>query len=149
MKIIICNSSIGLCLGYKGIMRYAELKGITLYPYISEWRPYQIGQTGMFSSEHGSYKIRIESLNWDRENYVSYLLLPPTNEENLEKGHFDPSEIARNDPILIQTVEELGTEGFAAKLRIIEIPDGIAWQIEEFDGYEWVAEKHRTWGKDT
>jgi len=30
-------------------------------------------------------------------------------------------------------------------LRIIEIPDGVEWQIEEYDGDEWIAEKHRTW----
>ena len=31
-------------------------------------------------------------------------------------------------------------------LKIIEIPDDVDWIIEEYDGNEWVAEKHRTWG---
>ncbi len=25
------------------------------------------------------------------------------------------------------------------------IPDDVKWQIEEYDGLEWIAEKHRTW----
>ena len=51
------------------------------------------------------------------------------------------------DPALVQAVEELGAEasGRCADLAIVEIPDGVAWQIEEYHGYEHVAEKHRTW----
>ena len=53
----------------------------------------------------------------------------------------------RSDPRLIQVVEELGSKanGRCAKLQIVEIPDGIDWEIEEYDGQEWVSEKHRTW----
>lgn len=57
------------------------------------------------------------------------------------------SEIPRDDPTLIRLVEEMGDEasGEHAKLKIVEIPDGVAWEIEEYDGYEHVAEQHRTW----
>lgn len=56
-------------------------------------------------------------------------------------------EIERNDPLLIQCVEELGerVNGACAALTIVEIPDGVEWCIEEYDGSEHVAEKHRTW----
>ena len=27
----------------------------------------------------------------------------------------------------------------------VSIPDDVEWQIEEYDGMEWVAEAHRTW----
>jgi hypothetical protein len=30
-------------------------------------------------------------------------------------------------------------------LTIVDIPDDIEWQIEEYDGMEWVAEVHRIW----
>ena len=55
--------------------------------------------------------------------------------------------LARDDPALVQAVEELGEEadGWLAKLRIVEVPDGVEWEIEEYDGWEHVAEKHRTW----
>ena len=35
--------------------------------------------------------------------------------------------------------------GNYAKLKIVEVPYGVEWTIAEYDGYEWVAEKHRTW----
>jgi len=55
--------------------------------------------------------------------------------------------LARNDPILVQVVEEMGDKAWGryAKLAIVEIPDDVQWIIEENDGMEWVAEKHRTW----
>ena len=56
-------------------------------------------------------------------------------------------ELDRTDPILIQVVEALGAEadGRFAKLRIIEIPDDIEWEITEYDGIESVEEVHRKW----
>lgn len=53
----------------------------------------------------------------------------------------------RADLALIQCVEKLGSKVNTdySKLTIIEIPDGIEYEIEEYDGIEWVAEKHRTW----
>ena len=56
-------------------------------------------------------------------------------------------EVARDDPALVAVVRELGAEasGNHSKLKIVEIPPGIEWTIEEYDGNEWIAEKHRTW----
>ena len=56
-------------------------------------------------------------------------------------------DIKRNDLILIEIVEQLGeaANGGFAKLKVVKIPDDVQWQIEEYDGNEWVAEKHRTW----
>jgi len=56
-------------------------------------------------------------------------------------------EIKRNDPILVEIVEQLGesANGRFAELKVVEIPDDVVWGIEEYDGAEWIAEKHRTW----
>jgi len=56
-------------------------------------------------------------------------------------------QIPRDDPQLIQVVEEMGEAagGKCAELRVVEIPDNVLWLIEEYDGLEHVAEKHRTW----
>lgn len=57
-------------------------------------------------------------------------------------------DIARDDPVLIQVLERLGANecsGKYAALRIVEVPDGVKWTVEEYDGKEWVAEVHRTW----
>jgi hypothetical protein len=61
--------------------------------------------------------------------------------------NFYDRDIPRDDAVLIQVVEELGdaANGFAADLKIVDIPDDVDWYIEEYDGNEWVAERHRTW----
>lgn len=67
--------------------------------------------------------------------------------EAYEKHCIDSSP-ERTDVTLIKTVEELGSEaasGSCAKLKVIEIPDGIQWEIEEYDGFESVHEKHASW----
>ncbi len=58
-----------------------------------------------------------------------------------------PHEMQRDDPVLVKIVEYLGAEanGGYAKLKVVEIPDDVDWAIDEYDGKEWVAEKHRTW----
>ena len=55
--------------------------------------------------------------------------------------------IERDDPVLIKIVTELGESAndWASYLKIVEIPDDVDWQIEEYDGLEHIAEKHRTW----
>jgi len=56
-------------------------------------------------------------------------------------------EDKRMAPELIEVVEELGEEanGEHAKLKIVEVPNGIDWELYEMNGVEWIAEKHRTW----
>ena len=56
-------------------------------------------------------------------------------------------EIERHDPILVEVVQELGDKanGRCAELDVIEIPDGVDYEVEEYDGKEWIAEVHRTW----
>lgn len=53
----------------------------------------------------------------------------------------------RDDKDLIFIIENLGEKanGIFAKIKIVEIPDDIEYTIEEYDGREWIAEKHRTW----
>jgi hypothetical protein len=56
-------------------------------------------------------------------------------------------DIARDDPALVQLVEENAElyAGRCAELTIVEIPDDVNWEIEEYDGNEHVAEVHRIW----
>jgi hypothetical protein len=56
-------------------------------------------------------------------------------------------DIKRNNSILVEIVEQLGeaANGEFAELKVVEIPDDAEWTIQEYDGDEWVAEKHRTW----
>lgn len=67
---------------------------------------------------------------------------------SLRGQRMDQREVPRDDPFLLQVVTALGEEanGKYAKLKIVEIPEDVKWTIEEYDGQEWVAEAHRTWG---
>ena len=53
----------------------------------------------------------------------------------------------RNDPDLIEIIERLGEKanGFFAKLAIKEIPDGVDFEITEYDGFEDVVPPRTTW----
>jgi len=68
--------------------------------------------------------------------------------EHYDSGDFYDREIPRDDPVLVQIVEQLGEKasGNYAKLQIVNIPDDVNWQIEEYDGNEWISEVHQTWG---
>lgn len=54
----------------------------------------------------------------------------------------------RTNPLVIQVIEELGDKasGPHAKLRVVEIPDDVDYEIDEYDGIEHIAERHATWG---
>ena len=56
-------------------------------------------------------------------------------------------ESNRTHPLLIRVVEELGDKasGRFGELAVIEIPDGIEWEISDYDGIETIEELHRTW----
>ena len=56
-------------------------------------------------------------------------------------------ELKRDDPHLVQVVEELGEAANTrySTLKIVEVPDDVEWSVHEYDGSEWIAENHRTW----
>jgi len=57
-------------------------------------------------------------------------------------------EVRRDDPKLVEVVEKLGCGSYGrhAKLKIIEIPEDIEWELSDYDGIETVHEQHRKWG---
>lgn len=55
--------------------------------------------------------------------------------------------IPRDDKDLVKVVRELGdrANGKHAKLKIVSIPDGVEWDVDDYDGIEKVVDIHRTW----
>ena len=54
----------------------------------------------------------------------------------------------RTHEVIIDIFEEFGSEkcsGNYAKLKLIEIPDDVDYEITEYDGMEKVEECHRSW----
>ena len=56
-------------------------------------------------------------------------------------------DVPRDSKLLIKVIKELGKDSFGvcADLKVVKIPAGVKWRIEEYDGLEWIAEEHRTW----
>ena len=56
-------------------------------------------------------------------------------------------DIPRDHPLFVEVVEELGSKcwGDHAELKVVEIPEDVEWEIIEYDGIEYIAEKHRKW----
>lgn len=70
-----------------------------------------------------------------------------TSSDASEDSYFSDRDIPRDDPDLVAVVDELGraADGKYCTLEVVEIPADVEWVIEEYDGLEWVAEKHLTW----
>ena len=65
-----------------------------------------------------------------------------------DEDHFwSMYDLERTDPYLVQVVEELGelANGEMASLRIADVPNGVSWYIDDYDGIETVRETHNSW----
>jgi len=139
-KVVINKCFGGFGLSYAGTMRYAEIKGMNLYAFSASYK-------------EGIKKFRLLKKNEAEaeEGFIHYLKTPnweeyeANNEPN--ELYFHGRDLQRDDPALVQVVEEMGEKcwGRCAKLAIVEIPEDIEFTVENYDGQELVAEKHRTW----
>ena len=126
VKIVVNSCWGGFGISKAGMLRYADLKGITLYP-----EPNQFSMMTYYTEQWKAATAE-ERVEHNRAYSASVI--------------YD-HDIERDDPVLVQVVEELGdaAAGQYAELRITAVPDDVKWTIEEYDGKEWVAEVHRTW----
>jgi len=145
MKIVINRCYGGFGLSLQATKRYLELKGLPCYFYKQTKHSFQNGV-----DEYSLLKD-CENDNLFICTFTQYFgekfNIEKLSREDWQKYNFYDRDIERNDPILIQVIEELGDKasGRYSKLRIVEIPDDVQWEIEEYDGQEWVSEKHKTW----
>lgn len=135
MKVVInvCFGEFGL--SWPAVKRLAELQGRTAYCFEQE----------EFSGPYIPVDCP-DGIFWNAFD------VPNPNERANEPNfyhthHINDSPDNRHDPLLTQVVEELGdaANGSFAKLKVIEIPDGIEYIIDEYDGNESIHEQHRSW----
>jgi hypothetical protein len=106
---------------------------------------------------HGGFGLsRDAQIAFLERSQISYTLVSRDDRHSNErygpmimvKGkHWYDKDIARDNPVLVTLVHELGpaVNGEHARLKVVRVPADVDWQIEEYDGKEWISEKHRTW----
>ena len=133
-KVVINRCYGGYGLSDEAVMRYAELSGITLYPQNDKFC------TSFYLCPPEEYEAIYEQ---ERKN----LDISPDRFKRSNELYFSIGDIPRDDPTLIRVIEELGdaANGNYAELKIVEIPDGVSWEIDYYDGMESIHESHKTW----
>lgn len=111
----------------------------------------------VINNKYGGFSISQKGVEWLRENDYEIgekFTLPGEYYDDgsgpvddIFDGYYGPHDLDRSDDGLVDLVKTLGNESFghSAKLKIVEVPDGVSWTVEEREGNEWVAEEHRTW----
>ena len=105
----------GFSLSHEAILRYHALQGATIH---------------CRSTEYPS------------------VVLWHTDPADPKGSDWNDRDIPRDDPYLVRVVQDLGGEaagGTCSVLKIVEIPESVSWIIQDYDGLEWIAERHRTW----
>jgi hypothetical protein len=136
MKVVINRCFGGFGLSEKAMLAYANRKGITLYPEKESalcTTYYTVPPERRISDPEDWHALTQEQRIAHNEAYSGTVL-------------YD-RDIPRDDPDLIAVVEELGGDASDkfAELKVVEIPDGVDYEINDYDGSEHIAEKHRTW----
>jgi len=139
-KVVVNRCYGGFGLSPKEISRYLELKGKKAYTY---------EQTKFRHLEGCNEYVKIDNTN-NKGFGLFYTFTKDFGDVTRDvddKHYFSAYALERDDNVLVKVVEELGmgANGIFSKLEVVEIPDDIEWEIEEYDGNELVAEKHRTW----
>ena len=141
MKVVINAQYGGFSLSKEGLQRYCDIKGIQCW--ITD--DVKFKSMGIFTCWIVPENERVEDLG------DTFYQLPHNERMEYNQKYSEQTlndrDIARADPALVQLVEEDAKKyaGRHATLKVVEIPDDVKWQIEEYDGYEHVAEQHRTW----
>ena len=140
-KIVINGCYGGFGLSLEAVKLYAELKGFKIFPFID--KPLTGGR---FDFER--FYPYTEDMGCVQPFLIHYGTKPLNPDGSyIKDAYFSPRNIARDDEYLVKVVEKLGKKanGECAKLKIIEIPDYVKWEIEDEDGLETVEEQHRRW----
>lgn len=128
-KIILNKCFGGFDVSEEAYRLYAKKKGLELYKYT-----------------HCDYNVNKLRYATENENIMVYYYTKDfgnnvkISDEDNKKYFLYLNNRYREDEILIEVVEELGEKasGRFGNLQIVEIPDNVFYQINEYDGLETI-----------
>ena len=91
---------------------------------------------GGFSVSKAVYKEL--GIRWNGYGYLNNEAFGITGDYDAWRAH----------PDLIAAIEKIGekaSSGGCAEIEIVDVPDGIEWIINDYDGQESISEQHRSW----
>lgn len=134
MKVILNKCYGGFGVSDAGYRLYAQKKGADLFAYVScpngnmrvDEAGDDYGRLNYFTSDFGKW-VGDNQIDWNKRLYLG--------------------ERHREDPVLIEVVEELGSgaNGRFSKLEVVDIPDGMDYVIDEYDGIETLHQRVQEW----
>lgn len=141
-KVVISTCYGGFGLSSEAMVRYGELKGIKVYPdgehlFFTYWTvsPEERKAAGYVDEMKKRLRLTGEQRDFNNSFY---------RDNTISSSNFD-----RADPILVQVVEELGSEKASsqfARLEIVELTKGTRYKINEYDGNESI-ETDESWSE--
>lgn len=137
MKIVVNKCYGGFGLSPIAIAEYLKLKGKECFFYKKDYD----------SKMYNHVDIK-EASNYDISLTKYYGKNMIDDWKAFDADYFYYGDIERNDADLIKVIEMLGekeSSGSLSSLRVIEVPDGIEWEIDDYDGIETIHEVHRSW----
>lgn len=141
MKVILNKCYGGFHPSVEAYRLYAKKKGIEVYPYKMDH---------VFGLSRVRYKKADDCENNDY--WVQYFTKDlgdnvEIGNDDYEKYALDLRDDYRDDLVLVEVVEELGDKASSkvSHLVVVEIPDGMEYVIDDYDGVETLHQKVREW----
>ena len=137
MKVILNKCYGGFGVSQEAYELYAKKKGIEIFPYTIKFK----NGTGIYKKANSGNTVITTYLTKDFGYFVEM------SDDDLKGKHLYLDDGHREDPVLIEVVEELGdrASGRFAKLVVVDIPDGMEYEIDDYDGIETLHQKVETW----
>ena len=143
MKILINTCYGGYSVSALAISETCKKKGIECYFFkgLERENPITLEEAG----QRTSYAV------YNVNNPLDYKLSERGDDgkytEANKRAELISIDFERTDKDLIEVVKMLGKKANNrySNLKIIEIPDDVEYIVEQYDGNEHIAEKHRTW----
>lgn len=124
----------GFSVSDAAIRRYAEIKGIVLYPE----KDHRFDRFSTYwTAPKDQRGVILEGAAWNKASQEERI----ASNKAYDEMTLGIRDFERDDPALVQVIEELGdaANGECARLKIEDVPKGTLWRIDEYDGNERVA----------